>query len=145
MRSSTHRCRSTSRESERPDAQRRSFSSPVWQLKGPFAVPVPGVLTFAHGRLSFTTEARVEFDAPPSALIDVTFPWYYFGGGVKLRLEGRRYRLSFVRPNGAEDLSFRLRARVGDPFAAALIVGRAFRDITQGVRAGRTWKALLSR
>ena len=60
-------------------------------------------------------------------------------------VDGRPYRLSFVKPNGAADVSGRLLARAGNPLAAALTVGRKVRDINQGVRAGRTWKALLSR
>ena len=145
MDSSTDCRRSTPTESQRPDANGRRFWSPVWQLKGLLGGSEPGVLTFADGRLSFTTEERVAFEAPASAFLDLTFPWYDFGGGLKLRVDGRPYRLSFVKPNGAADVSGRLLARAGNPLAAALTVGRKVRDINQGVRAGRTWKALLSR
>ena len=28
----------------------------------------------------------------------MTFPWYYLGGGMKLRIETKTYRISFARP-----------------------------------------------
>lgn len=31
----------------------------------------------------------------------VAFPWYYVGGGVKLPIGERRYRLSFLEPAGS--------------------------------------------
>jgi len=59
----------------------------------------------------------------------VTFPWYYFGGGMKLRVGTDNYRISFARPgNLAEDFSEN--ASVG--------------DIAGGRQTGRAWKSALA-
>lgn len=77
-----------------------------------------GVLELADGRLSFTatehyrgaglrSDGRVDeggqlFEAPLSEVSEVRWPWYYFGGGVKLKIGDQKYRLSFVKPGVRE-------------------------------------------
>ena len=78
---------------------------------------------------------------------DVAFPWFYFGGGAKLTVAGTRHRLSFVRPNGAEVVSARLvddvvGGAVGGAFAL-LTAHEKIRDIGDGRKAGKAWKAVL--
>jgi hypothetical protein len=34
----------------------------------------------------------------------VVFPWYYFGGGMKLSAGGVGHRFSFLRPQNTQDL-----------------------------------------
>jgi hypothetical protein len=74
----------------------------AWLLTG-ITGNVPGVLGLDDGRFTFVTDDEVTiFDAPVSSVGDVKVPWYYFGGGMKLRVGADRYRLSFVRPTAAE-------------------------------------------
>ena len=103
----------------------------------------PGVLELADGRLGFTTDEGRVFEAALAEVTDVAFPWFYFGGGAKLTVAGTRHRLSFVRPNGAEVAARlveggRVRRRVG-----LLVVHEKLRDIGDGRKAGKAWKAAL--
>ncbi len=122
-----------------------SLLTPAWLLKG-LTGSVPGVLELESGRLAFTTEEGRVFEAPLAEIRDVVFPWYYFGGGAKLTVNGERYRLSFVRPNDASDVPGRLLAGAGSAGAALglLTVGRKIRDIGSGRAAGKAWKELLT-
>src|SRR5687767_3377807 len=83
----------------------------AWMLVG-LTGNVPGVLELSRGRLSFRTEEGAAFDVPLSEVTGVKFPWWWFGGGAKVTAAGTAYRLSFVRPNGAEDVPARLLAHV---------------------------------
>ena len=107
------------------------------------------MLELADGRLGFTTEEGRVFEAPLEEVTDVTFPWFYFGGGVKLTVAGTRYRLSFVRPNGAELVSARLMegvvgGAVGGAFAL-MTARQKVSDIGVGRMAGKAWRAVLVR
>jgi hypothetical protein len=82
---------------------RDRFSTPVWVLKGLFR-SAPGTLELAQGRLRLLSEAGTVFDVPLESFTRVYFPWYYFGAGVKLTLEAKPYRLSFVEPGENGDL-----------------------------------------
>jgi hypothetical protein len=106
----------------------------------------PGVLELADGRFAFTADDGRVFEAPLAEIEDVVFPWFYFGGGVKLTVAGTRHRLSFVRPNGAEDVPARLVDGTADAAGGALALLTAhqkLRDIGQGRAAGKAWKAAL--
>ena len=81
------------------------------------------------------------FDVRLDDVTDVTWPWYYFGGGVKLSVAGEQYRLSFVLPNGAEYPTARL-AAAGDP-AALAIVAQKGNEIAVGRKAGKEWRRRL--
>jgi hypothetical protein len=117
--------------------------TPVWQLLGLFGNR-PGLLELAKGRLAFTTDEGRVFEAPLSEVSGIKFPWYYFGGGMKVRIGAAKYRFSFVRPNGAEDVPGQLLARAGNPAGALLTVGRKIADIGSGRQAGKAWKSILA-
>jgi hypothetical protein len=119
-----------------------SLRTPAWLLVGLFGNR-PGVLALADGRLTFDTEEGRVFDAPLAEVTAVTYPWYYFGGGMKVTVAGTRYRLSFVRPNGAEDIPTRLLGPLDD-LQGLLIAGRKFADVRSGRQAGKAWKAALA-
>ena len=122
-----------------------SLRSPAWLLEG-LTRSVPGVIELDDGRLAFRTEQGTVFDVPVIEVHEITFPWYYFGGGLKLTVKNTRYRLSFARPNEASDIPGRLLAGAG---AAGSVVGlltaaRKVRDIVVARAAGRAWKAMLA-
>ena len=118
-----------------------SLRTPAWLLIGLFGNR-PGVLELANGRLAFITEEGRLFDAPLGEVTAITFPWYYFSGGMKLTVAGKRYRLSFVKPNGAEDVPGQVMARVGSPMGLRL-AGQKLADIGTGRKAGKAWKTAL--
>jgi hypothetical protein len=120
---------------------RNDYASHAWLLKG-ITGSVPGWLDLDAGRLRFASEEEMVFDVALSEVSQVVFPWYYFGGGMKLRAAGVPFRLSFVKPNGAEYADARLLASVGNP-AALLSVADKVGDIVAGRDAGREWRRLL--
>ena len=118
------------------------LQTPAWLMVG-MTRTVPGVLRLESGRLSFTTEEGPAFDLP-LAEVTAKFPWWWFGGGVALRVLGQGYRLSFVRPNGAQDVPGRLLAHVPGGEALGLATAaRKMEDVGAGREAGKAWKARL--
>lgn len=98
----------------------------AWLLRG--ISSIPGELRLANGKLSFTCSAFGSawpfqlrklgqlLDQPslakaledgktlqlfqwPVEQVQPTVPWYYFGGGIKLRHQGIQLRFSFGRPS----------------------------------------------
>lgn len=120
-----------------------TFASDAWLLRG-LTQSVPGWLDLQDGRLRFSTPDEVVFETPLAEVSGITFPWYYFGGGMKLRAGGESYRISFVKPNGAEYAVSRGLAATGNP-AALLLAARKVTDIRTGRGAGRRWRELLGR
>ncbi|WP_067810723.1 hypothetical protein [Actinomadura kijaniata] len=132
----------------------RPLETPVWLLMGATG-SVPGVLRAARGRLALRVTGRgalgpahlrvlerrlgteglaeqlaagrelVLFDVPVEKVEDVRFPWYNFGAGMKLKVGGAGFRLSFVRPGNT----------AGDPGLAGIAPSRA---------NGRLWKDALA-
>jgi hypothetical protein len=103
--------------------------SPAWLLSG-MTHSVAGELMLREGRLVFETrDGRRILDASLGDISAVKFPWYYFSGGMKIRIGMNTYRFSFARPgNLAEDFS--KDARTG--------------DIGSGRRSGAAWKSVLA-
>jgi len=118
------------------------FASYAWRLIGTFRTEA-GWLDMTAGRLRYTTPEREVFDVRLDEVTDVLWPWYYFGGGVKLTVRGVRYRLSFVLPNGAEYPTARFAGAAGDP-AALTIIALKGGDVAAGRAAGKEWRRRLS-
>ena len=100
----------------------RSLRTPAWRLVG-LSRSIPGELHLHDGRLRYTISDGRLFDAALEDVTDVVFPWYYFGGGMTLRVGRDAYRFSFVVPT--EDYG-------------------SLGDIPDGRRAGKAWKAALT-
>jgi hypothetical protein len=119
----------------------RSFASEAWLLRG-LTGSEPGVLAAGGGRLRFSAGSGTVFDVSAEEIMGAEFPWYYFGGGVKIRLPDRMVRISFVKPNGAEYVDARVLASAGNPAAlGAAIVKLA--DVRDGRELGRHWREVL--
>jgi hypothetical protein len=58
-----------------------------------------GRLKLTPDRVSFHGERGTRFDVPHTQISAVKFPWYYFGGGMKVFIGGDGYRFSFVEPH----------------------------------------------
>jgi hypothetical protein len=116
-------------------ASEKDFASYAWRLIGTLRTEA-GWLDLTAGRLRYTSELGAMFDVRLDEVTDVVWPWYYFGGGVKLTAQGDRYRFSFVLPNGAEYPTARLDAAIGDPGAFAIAVQKG-NDIASGRDAGK--------
>jgi hypothetical protein len=79
----------------------------------------------------------------------VSWPWYWFGGGCKLRAAGQAYKVTFVRPNGmpAPNPSM-LQTTIG---VFGVLTGswhhidalQGLADVRTGRAAGQRWKQVL--
>ena len=112
------------------------FASYAWLLKG--IGNTPGWLCLDQERLSFFTPVEVVFDIPRSQ-VSTTFPWYYFGGGMKVTAAGQQYRIAFVLPNDADYPLGSPAVPGGEP--PPLASNNA--GIREGREAGRRWRELL--
>ena len=119
----------------------RQFASDAWLLKG-ITVSIPGWLECRENRLRFVTSNEVVFDVPMSEITSISYPWYYFGGGLKLRAAGQPHRISFVKPNGAEYGAGRALGEAGNP-AALLVAASKVVDVRSGRAVGRKWRTIL--
>lgn len=118
------------------------FASPAWLLIGLTRSSAVGQLVLRRNRLSFRVGDDVLFDVDRAEIERIVFPWYYFTGGMKVWAHGRQYRLSFVKPNGAEVATAHLLARAGSPAALGTVVAKVA-DMASGRRAGKQWRELL--
>ena len=75
----------------------------VWLMKG-ITGTTAGTLECRSGRIKLTVDQLQMFDAALSDIGEVSFPWHYFGGGMKLTVRGERYRISFVEPGEYGDI-----------------------------------------
>jgi hypothetical protein len=122
-----------------------TLRTPAWLLTG--IANKPGVLELGRGRHAFTAGDGRVFEAALADVTNINFPWYYFGGGVKLQVDRHKYRISFVRPNGGDYAAGRLLADTGGVAGAAaglLTAGLTVRDIGSGRQAGKAWRAALA-
>lgn len=117
------------------------YASCVWRLVGAFRSQA-GWLELREGRLRYWTPDGVVFDARLEAITGLAFPWYYSGGGLKLRVGGEEYRLSFVEPNGAQRPDPQRLALAGETRPLALAAARA-QQTGAGRGVGREWRRLL--
>jgi hypothetical protein len=92
---------------------------------------IPGVLGLSGERFTFETAAddRVLIDTTLAEMKDLTFPWYYFGGGMKFRVGSNKYRFSFAA-----------QAQVRDDADG---VDESIQSIIAARKAGKAWKAKL--
>jgi hypothetical protein len=125
-----------------------ALATPAWIMAGRLR-NVAGMLAAGEGRLAFVTAAGPVFSVPITEVGDVTWPWYWFGGGCRLTAAGQQYKITFVRPNGAPDPSPSL-LDAGVTLGAALTgtadpahaVSGLF-DVRSGRRAAIAWKEAL--
>ena len=123
--------------------------SPAWLIGG--LRNVPGYLATDGTGLTFTSDEPV-FDVALRQVTDVSWPWWWFGGGVKLTAAGQRWKITFVRPNGMPPPHPSMLATGVGVFA--LLGGaagtlhdihalRGIADIGTGRAAGRMWREVL--
>jgi hypothetical protein len=119
------------------------FESVAWVLKGVTGSESAGLLRLKGGRLTLVGENDTAFDVPVNEVTDVTFPWFYFSGGMKLTAAGEKYRLSFVKPNNQNSYVAGQAANEIVPGAGMVAVADIAGDIRKGRGAGKEWKRLL--
>jgi len=123
-------------------AETSHFASPAWLLLGYARSSAMGQLVLDQGRLTFQVGDDLVFALNRSDIEQVVFPWYYFSGGMKMSAKGTKYRVSFVKPNGAEVATANLAARAGSVAALGVAISK-FADVASGRSAGKRWRELL--
>jgi hypothetical protein len=124
-----------------------ALATPAWIMAG-WGRNIAGVLVAGAGRLAFLAEEGALFDVPITAVSDVSWPWHWFGGGVKLRADGTPYKITFILPNGAVEASpslldagLALVSAVAGTTPGHSLAG--FFDIRRGRAAAQSWKQVL--
>lgn len=103
----------------------------AWLLVG-MTRSLPGILKFENGRLNFTNDEQGKiFDVSLAEISKVNFPWHYFGAGLKLKVDGNEYRLSFIELDDGNSVSYNFLNSIEN---VTDLSGRA---------AGKAWKAIL--
>ena len=90
----------------------------AWRLSG-ITGSEAGHLELNSGRLIYTPLEGTGFNVPLGEVREVTFPWYYLGGGVKFRIGAEKYRFSFIEPHNDNA------------------------DVSAGRQTGKAWKKVL--
>ncbi len=119
--------------------------TPAWRMIG-MTVSEPGYMSCNGRRLCYANAAGALFDVELSEVSGLKFPWYYFGGGLKMKVKSERHRFSFVIPNGAETAEARILTYISPlrgAVATAEVVSEKYRDIKDGRAAGKAWRELL--
>jgi hypothetical protein len=124
----------------------QALVSPAWLIGG--LRNVPGYLATAQGGLTFVSDTPV-FDVPLSQVTDVSWPWWWFGGGLKLTAAGQRWKITFVRPNGMPPPHPSMLETGAGVFG--LLTGtwhdihalRGLADVRSGRSAGKRWREVL--
>jgi hypothetical protein len=143
------------------------FSSRAWLLDGPIH-SLPGILQWEASQLSFVmldqgtfSDERfgalwqkwktAQYDGSadfPTPLFTVTrdavsgfrIPWYYFGAGAFMTIQGTPLRFSFVKPQNTVEPTYYSEAfnawRGGQ--------GQQEVNLLEGKQSGKTWKRLLT-
>lgn len=125
------------------------LTTPAWLLPG-MGRNIPGALSWDDHRLRFASADEVVFDVAPDQVQDVTWPKLWMGGGCKILADGQRHKVSFVKPNGAPDISDALLGDVGGVLGAVGVAADlkdaygSFADVKKGRDAGKAWKAVLA-
>lgn len=143
------------------DALPRAFAAQIWLLRG-IIHSLPGVLSWQgeklelvlhnSGTLGWKGLVRLEeklnvpdlslhlpldkpvclFACTPAEIQRFSLPWYFFGGGMHLWVNGKKYRLSLLPPNNTRMPNRSL----GRQVETARSIGRAR-------KIGRQWKTIL--
>jgi hypothetical protein len=108
------------------DSEREAMETEAWLFRRPFVRQKYGKLQLIDGQLSFTLDNGEVVFAEPLARVSCSFPWYYFGGAMKVRRKGER----------SLTINFAGNTTTGVPGLPEFQLGR-------GLRAGKAWRQTL--
>jgi hypothetical protein len=124
-----------------------NLDSEAWLLVG-LTRTLAGRLVFDNGCLTFADEdGSVHFSTPLSEVERIWSPWYYFGGGLKMRVDGVTFRITFTLPNdqpGGNRQPHRFGSDLQRGASAASFAWGKFNDIARGRELTRRWKTALA-
>ena len=131
----------TTVDEARGTSARGNIESEAWLLVG-MTRSLAGWMVLEDECIAFADEdGQVHFSTPLAQIERAWSPWYYFGGGLKLRIDGKTFRITLTRPNDQPGggRPFRLGS---DPLGirTAAFAWNKFKDIFRGRQLTRCWK-----
>lgn len=130
----------------RGTSARGKIESEAWLLVG-MTRSLAGWMVLQDECVAFADEnGHVHFSTPVAQIERAWSPWYYFGGGLKLRIDGKTFRITLTRPNDQPGGAQRPLRFGSDPcgISTAAFAGSKFKDIFRGRQLTRCWKAALA-
>jgi len=122
--------------------------SKVWQLFGLVGRVIPGLLMWKNGQVTFLTEDGMQFNVPLAEVKNIKWPFLRMGLGFDAVVNGKKYKLSFTKPNpSAPELDDTL----GEQLLRLTDAGRFFdsietlRNLKTDKATTKTWKEILKR
>jgi len=127
-------------------ARTRNIETEAWLLVG-MTQSLSASMALKDERVSFADENElVHFSTPLARIERVWSPWYYFGGGLKLRIDRKTFRITLTRPNDQPGGAGRPLRFGSSPcgISTALFVWSKFKDIFRGRQLTRCWQSALA-
>lgn len=109
----------------------------------------PGALELRDGRLSFipAEEDGHGFCVELAELENVNFPSWARDTNLKLKIAGKKYRITFIQPRNAAPVGAHLADVVGmdlaGEYVGAAATANALSTYPAGFKSGKAWSALL--
>jgi hypothetical protein len=124
-------------ETDSSGSEATGLRTPAWEW-GSFSSH-PGTLQLSDGRLSFIRDdGKPGFDAALEELAKVGFPRSGAGMRMNLRVDGKKYRISFVKPsNGSEG---GMAGMMDHEYAEIGRTVRSLKTYPAGKKSGNAWK-----
>jgi len=82
----------------------KEIVSNAWSASGWIASYTAGILTLKEGVVSFFTASGEEFNIPVTEIKNVKWPMLQMGYGVHFDVNGKKYKFTFMQPNGQKKL-----------------------------------------
>ena len=125
----------------------QQINSKVWQMHGPFRVATAGMLTLNNGVVTFLTEEGQQFQVLISEVKEVKWPFFQFGLGFTTVVNNKKYKFTFMRPNGAGDLDTSAIGGLlgGSNLGGGLEAIANLANWSDNKKSGKQWKAVLGK
>lgn len=127
-------------ERVRDPEEKASFAGTVY-LKTGFFSAVRAVLARSGDELILATANREVFRVPLTFVEKVEFPWWWFGGGMRVTVGGMCHTLSFSAPRTVEGEDSDWLRHVGGGLYGS---EQALRQAASARRSSKEWKAALT-
>ncbi len=116
------------------------FAGPVY-LKTGTTSAVRAILARTEGELVLVAQDEEHFRVPLSAVEKVEFPWWWFGGGMRVTAAGTRYTLGFSPPATVEGEGTDWLRNLGGGSSG---YERLFQQAGSARQSSKEWKAALA-
>jgi len=126
--------------------------SKAWCKSGIRQLNLPwdaGLLMATEGRVCFMTQSGPLFDADKQD-VKAEWPWWLFGGGVYLTVDGQVYCFYFTKPRGARNIDWSAILSMDTmplefrALVLPLAASQTGREIMEGASSAKAWRKYLN-